>query len=49
VGARGGKNIFHGLKQNCGGKGDEDFSVNPDTGDVVDPSGESVGNLNDEN
>ena len=48
VNARVGKNIFHKLKQAVKGKGEEDYSVNPETGDVIDPSGESVGNLADE-
>lgn len=45
VGAREGKGRFHGIKQGCGGGGTDDFSVNPDTGDVLDPAGDPVGNL----
>ena len=49
LGARGGKNKFHGIKQGTGGsRGDDDYSVNPETGDVTDQDGESVGNLYDE-
>ncbi|TYT26164.1 hypothetical protein FZO89_07765 [Luteimonas viscosa] len=41
---------FHrGVKGNTKGAGaDHDFGVNPDTGDVIDPNGDSVGNLEDE-
>jgi len=31
-----------------GSEASEDFGVNPETGDVIDGNGESVGNLNDE-
>ena len=48
LGARQGKNRFHGIKQKCpGSRGTDEYGVNPDTGDVIDPSGESVGDLND--
>lgn len=48
VGAREGKGRFHGIKQSCpGSKPTDVFGVNPDTGDVVDPEGEVVGNLED--
>lgn len=49
VGAKEGKNRFHrGVKDKCpGARGDHDFGVNPETGDVMDPNGESVGNLHD--
>jgi hypothetical protein len=50
IGAKAGKDRFHrGVKENCAGaRGDDDFGVNPDTGEVVDPNGEPAGNLNDE-
>ncbi len=48
VGANEGKRRFHKLKQQCAdSKGDDDYGVHPHTGDVVDQSGESVGNLED--
>jgi RHS repeat-associated protein len=47
VGARNGKGRFHGVKQNCGGRGTDSFGVDPATGDVYDPAGDIVGNLND--
>jgi hypothetical protein len=40
-----GKGRFHGIKQGCGGRARDNFGVDPATGDVVDPEGESVGNL----
>jgi RHS repeat-associated protein len=46
-GEREGRNRFHGIKQQCGGRGQDDFSVNPGTGDVFDSSGSWVGNLGD--
>ena len=41
---------FHrGVKGNTNGaRADHDYGVNPDTGDVVDPNGDSAGNLEDE-
>jgi RHS repeat-associated protein len=46
VGAREGKGRFHGIKQGCtGSRGTDAYGVNPDTGDVIDPSGDVVGNL----
>jgi len=50
VGAREGTDRFHkGVKENTPGtRGDHDFGVNPETGDVIDQNGELVGNLNDE-
>lgn len=40
---------FHGIKQGDrsqgGGRGRDDYKVNPVTGDVVAPDGEIVGNL----
>jgi len=49
IGAREGKNRFHGIKQSTpGSRGDDDYGVNPETGDVVDQDGEVVGNLEDE-
>lgn len=50
VGAKEGKDRFHrGVKEHTpGARGDHDFGVNPETGDVVDQNGEPVGNLNDE-
>ena len=47
VGARDGKGRFHGVKQGCGGRGTDEFGVDPETGDVYDPAGDIVGNLND--
>jgi RHS repeat-associated protein len=47
VGQREGKGRFHGIKQDCGGRGADNFGVNPDTGDVYDPEGHVVGNLDD--
>jgi hypothetical protein len=48
VGAREGKGRFHGIKQGCpGSKATDVFGVDPKTGDVVDPTGEVVGNLDD--
>jgi hypothetical protein len=48
VGAREGKGRFHGIKQGCpGSKATDDYGVNPETGDVIDPEGEIVGNLAD--
>ena len=45
VGKNEGRRRFHGIKQGCGGRGLDDFSVNPETGDVADPAGDIVGNL----
>lgn len=48
-GAKEGENRFHGMKgDDLGARGDDDYSVNPATGDVVGPDGEFVGNLGDE-
>lgn len=49
VGAAEGQRRFHkGVKQQCNGsRAKEDYSVNPDTGDVKDSEGNSVGNLED--
>jgi len=48
VGKREGRGRFHGIKQGCpGSRATDDYSVNPDTGDVIDPEGENVGNLED--
>jgi RHS repeat-associated protein len=48
VGAREGKGRFHGIKQSCpGSKATDVFGVDPKTGDVIDPTGEVVGNLDD--
>jgi hypothetical protein len=47
-GAREGRGRFHGIKQSCPGSNARDnYGVNPETGDVVDPEGDIVGNLND--
>lgn len=36
------------IKQGCpGSKGTDDFSVNPETGDVLDTENEVIGNLED--
>lgn len=49
VGAIEGRRIFHGIKQKDkgqgGGKGLDNYGVNPDTGDIVNPEGEVIGNL----
>ena len=48
VGAKEGRGRFHGAKQDCpGSKATDVFGVNPETGDVYDPEGEIVGNLED--
>jgi RHS repeat-associated protein len=49
TGAKEGKRRFHrGVKgKDLGSKGKDNYSVNPQTGDVLNPAGESVGNLND--
>jgi RHS repeat-associated protein len=48
LGAREGKGRFHGIKQSCpGSRATDNFGVNPATGDVVDPEGEVVGNLDE--
>jgi hypothetical protein len=44
--AREGRNRFHrAIKGGCGGRGKDKFRTNPDTGDVIDPEGNIVGNL----
>ncbi|MEQ1742928.1 MAG: RHS repeat-associated core domain-containing protein [Candidatus Nitrotoga sp.] len=46
VGANEGRRRFHGVKQGCpGSKATDKYGVNPDTGEVVDPNGEIVGDL----
>jgi hypothetical protein len=45
VGQREGRNRFHGIKQDCGGRPTDNFGVDPETGEVIDPQGETVGNL----
>lgn len=46
VGAKEGRRRFHGVKQSCTGSRPKDvYGVNPETGDVVDPNGDPVGNL----
>ncbi len=51
VGAKEGRRRFHEIKQKekgqGGGKGRENYGVNPDTGEVVNPAGEEAGNLGD--
>ena len=47
VGANEGRRRFHGIKQKCGGGGRDVYGVDPKTGDVYDPEGEVVGNLED--
>jgi uncharacterized protein RhaS with RHS repeats len=47
VGADAGRRRFHKIKQDCHGKPTEVWGVNPDTGDVSDPEGETQGNLGD--
>jgi hypothetical protein len=47
-GADEGRRRFHRIKQGDNvSKPEDKYGVNPDTGDVVDPEGEIVGNLND--
>jgi hypothetical protein len=48
VGKDEGRRRFHDIKQDdeCS-EATDDYGVNPDTGDVVDPEGESVGNLDE--
>jgi RHS repeat-associated protein len=49
VGAREGEDRFHRFKQKHKGSGaKEKYSVNPETGDIVDGNGEDAGNLADE-
>jgi RHS repeat-associated protein len=49
IGADAGRRKFHDIKQGDkgqgGGKGADDYGTNPNTGDVVNPQGEVVGNL----
>ncbi len=51
VGAAEGRRRFHGIKQRDkgqgGGKGRDDYGTNPNTGEVQNPQGETVGDLND--
>lgn len=47
VGAKDGRGRFHGIKQGNKGRPTDKYGVNPETGDVYDPNGEYVGNLND--
>ena len=48
VGADEGRRRFHDLKgKTPGSKPNDNYGVNPNTGDVIDPNGESVGNLED--
>ncbi len=48
VGADEGQNIFHDIKKGDNMSSAPDaYGVNPDTGDVIDPEGEIIGNLGD--
>lgn len=51
VGPQEGRRRFHEIKQRekgqGGGRGKENYGVNPDTGEVVNPAGEEAGNLGD--
>ncbi|MGL4693808.1 MAG: RHS repeat-associated core domain-containing protein, partial [Stenotrophomonas maltophilia] len=51
VGKSEGRRRFHRIKQadkgQGGGKGQDNYGTNPSTGDVVNPQGETVGNLGD--
>ena len=47
VGAKEGRRRFHGVKQSFGGRGAENYGVNPETGEVYDPEGNVVGDLGD--
>jgi RHS repeat-associated protein len=42
------RNRFHKIKDDCKGKPKDEYAVNPDSGDVVNPEGEIVGNLGEE-
>lgn len=47
-GAAEGRRRFHRLKQDCPESGaTDDYGVDPETGDVIDPEGEDAGNLGD--
>jgi RHS repeat-associated protein len=49
LGSKEGRGRSHGIKQDCPGSQPTDvYGVNPETGDVYDPEGEVVGNLEDE-
>ena len=45
VGAKEGRGRFHGIKQGDKGKPKDKYGVNPESGDVVNPEGEVIGNL----
>ncbi len=48
IGKDAGRKKFHGIKgKDTGSRGDDAYGVNPENGDVVDPNGEIVGNLDD--
>jgi len=48
LGAREGKSRFHAVKQRCkGSRATDKYRVNPETGEVLDPEGEVVGDLNE--
>ncbi|MGQ0673370.1 MAG: RHS repeat-associated core domain-containing protein [Hyphomicrobium sp.] len=48
VGTREARNKFHEIKSDDpGSRGDDDYYVDPASGDVVGPDGESVGNMGD--
>jgi RHS repeat-associated protein len=48
AGSKDGRRRFHRIKQDCvGSKPADEYGVDPDTGDVVDPEGDIIGNLND--
>ncbi len=48
IGKKAGRRKFHDIKKGDGiSKPDDSYGVNPDTGDVIGPDGENVGNLDD--
>ena len=51
IGAKAGKDLFHdikkGNKKKPGSRAADVCTVNPDTGEILDGLGESIGNLND--
>ena len=48
IGGEAGRRRFHRFKDDVtDSRGDDDYSVNPATGEIYDQNGENVGNLND--
>jgi hypothetical protein len=48
VGAAEGRRRAHNVKKGDSGRATDKYTVDPGTGEVYDPNGDSVGNLNDE-